>query len=67
MFYNKKGKIYRAYVSKNNSNREKTSYSFDDSKQRRMALYCSKTITVIKKYNVKTPLRFLLFELSSFF
>ena len=52
----------------NNSNREKTSYSFNDSKPRRMALYCSKTITcVIKKYNVKTPLRFLLFELFSFF
>ena len=30
----KKKKVYPAYVSKNNSNPEKTSYSFDDFKQK---------------------------------
>ena len=34
--YTKKEKIYTVYVSKHNSNREKTSYSFRDSKQRRI-------------------------------
>ena len=40
----KKKKIYPAYVSKHNSNREKLSYSFNHSKQRKMALSCSKKI-----------------------
>ena len=50
MFYLlKKGKIYAAYVSKHNSSCKKTSYSFNDSKWRRMALTSSKKTVGINK------------------
>ena len=53
VLYAKKGKIYPAYVSKHNSNREKRGYSFIDSKLKRMALSCSKkTICIIKRNNI---------------
>ena len=45
----------------------KTSYSFNDSKRRRMVLYCCKKITcIIKRNNAKRPRRFLLSELALF-
>ena len=52
VLYAKKEKnIYPANVSKQNSN-QKTGYSFNDSKRRRMALPCSqKTISVIERNN----------------
>ena len=34
--------ILYAYISKDNSKREKTSYSFNNSQQKKMALYCTK-------------------------
>ena len=49
--YMKNEKIYPAYVSKNNSNREKSNYCFNNSKQRKMALSCSKKIIGIIKRN----------------
>ena len=47
----KNEKIYPASVSKNNSNREKSNYCFNNSKQRKMALSCSKKIISIIKRN----------------
>ena len=54
VLYIKKEKIYPPYVSKYNSNREKTTYSFNDFKRRKtIALSCSKkTISIIKRNNV---------------
>ena len=64
MFYMlKKKKIYPACVSKYNS-----SYSFNDSKWRRIALYYSKKITYIVTGNIVEKLQwFLLSELPLFF
>ena len=48
-----KKKKYPAYVLKHNSNCEKTSYSFNNSKWRKIVLFCSqKTISITKKNNV---------------
>ena len=56
VLYAKKNKKYILPISKHNLNHKKASHTFDDSKQRRMALNCSKkTICIIKKNNVKIP------------
>ena len=47
VLYSKKEKIYPAYISKNNSNPEKQVIRFNDSKWRRMALSCSKKLSVL--------------------
>ena len=39
--------IYPAYISKYNSKCEKTNHSFNSSKQRRVALPCSKKISAL--------------------
>ena len=52
VLYAKKEKPYPVYVSKINSYREKRVIFFNDSKQRKMALPCSKkTISIVKKNN----------------
>ena len=54
MGYMVKKEIYTVYLSEHNSKHEETSYSFNDSKRRRMALSCSKeTISNVKKNNFK--------------
>ena len=58
--YAEKEKMYPAYVSKHNSNREKTSYSFGNSKRRKMALSCSKKVSTLLR-----GITFLLPELPS--
>ena len=67
----KKGKIYSAYISKQTQSVKNViplkCYSFNDSKGRSMTLYYSKkTISIIKRNNIKRCWRFLLFELCSF-
>ena len=50
VLYAKKEKIYPAYISRHNSNREKpwkASYSFNDSKGKRMELSCSKKLSAL--------------------
>ena len=56
MFFMLKNKKYILLMFQNITRMVKTSYSFNDSKSRMMPLSSSKkTISVIKKKNVKTP------------
>ena len=62
-----KRKKYVPLKFQNISQIVETSYSFIDSKLRRVALYCSETTTCIVRRNKdKTARLFLMFELSSF-
>ena len=45
VLYVKKQKIYPAYISNNNLNREKQVFYFNDSKQIKMALSCKKKLS----------------------
>ena len=68
LLYARKEKKYPAFVSKHDSICEIDVFLFNDSKQRSMALYCSKKVTcIIKRNGVKTPRRFLLLEMPLFF
>ena len=68
LLYARKEKKYLAFVSKHDSICEIDVFLFNDSKQRSIALYCSKKVTcIIKRNSVKTPRRFLLLEMPLFF
>ena len=66
--YAKKEKMFPAYVSKHNSNREKQLILLMIVNGERLHnLVLKKTISIIKRNNLKSPRLFLLSELPSFF
>ena len=69
VLYTKETQICPAYISKINSNNEKIIFLLtitNEKKKDDIILQQKKTIYIIKKNNIKTSLRFLLLELSSF-
>ena len=68
VLYAKKVKIYPAYISKHNLNREKQdNFLMTLNGEGWNYLAAKKNISIIKRNNVKTPQQFLLSEFPSFF